>query len=120
MSDEETKGDWIAQKLVHHIEKINGMAGAEVIDQVLTDSAEDCLKARGVLKTALEKDAESWSDYWGSRLQDFAVHVTSQPTSIGAAEQSGLKFGTLTEVTTWPVQVGSETGPSALQPSSPP
>ena len=39
MSDEETKGDWIAQKLVHHIEKINGMAGAEVIDQVITDSA---------------------------------------------------------------------------------
>ena len=42
MSDEETKGDWIAQKLVHHIEKINGMAGAEVIDQVITDSAGDC------------------------------------------------------------------------------
>ena len=74
------------------------MAGAEVIDQVLTDSAEDCLNAHGVPKTALEKDAESWSDYWGSRLQDFAVRVTSQPTSIGAAEQSGLKFGTLTEV----------------------
>jgi hypothetical protein len=41
MSDEETKkGDRIAQKLVHHIEKINGMAGAEVIDQVVTDSPE--------------------------------------------------------------------------------
>ena len=59
VSDEETKGDWIAQKLVHHIEKINAMAGAEVIDQVLTDSAEDCLKAHGLLKTALEKDVES-------------------------------------------------------------
>jgi hypothetical protein len=31
MSDDETKGDWIAQKLVHHIDKINGMAGAAVI-----------------------------------------------------------------------------------------
>ena len=50
MSDEETKGDWIAQKLVHHIDKINGMAGAAVIDQVITDSAGDCKKARRLLK----------------------------------------------------------------------
>ena len=50
MSDEETKGDWIAQKLVHHIEKIYGMAGASVIDQVITDSAGDCKKARRLLK----------------------------------------------------------------------
>ena len=50
MTDEETKGDWIAQKLVDHIDKINAMAGAEVIDQVLTDSAGDCRKAREKLK----------------------------------------------------------------------
>ena len=50
VTDEETKGDWIAQKLVDHIDEINAMAGAEVIDQVLTDSAGDCRKAREKLK----------------------------------------------------------------------
>ena len=47
---DETKGDWIFHKVVEHIDTLNKMAGAEVVDQVITDSAGDCKKARRLLK----------------------------------------------------------------------
>jgi hypothetical protein len=50
MEEDETKGDWIFHKVVEHIDTLNKMAGAEVVDQVITDSAGDCKKARRLLK----------------------------------------------------------------------
>jgi hypothetical protein len=50
MDDDETKGDWIFEKVVEHIDALNKMASAEVVDQVITDSAGDCKKARRLLK----------------------------------------------------------------------
>jgi hypothetical protein len=50
MEDDETKGDWIFQKVVEHIDALTKIAGAEVVDQVITDSAGDCKKARRLLK----------------------------------------------------------------------
>ena len=50
MEMDETKGDWIFHKVVEHIDTLNKMAGAEVVDQVITDSAGDCKKARRLLK----------------------------------------------------------------------
>ena len=44
MEMDETKGDWIFHKVVEHIDTLNTMAGAEVVDQVITDSAGDCKK----------------------------------------------------------------------------
>ena len=81
-------------------------------------------------KTALEKDADSWWDYWGSGkkvLHDFAVRVTSQPISIGAAERCWKAYAHIhcecpkrtRNRLPW-AGAGSETGPSALQPSSAP
>ena len=45
MEEDETQGDWIFHKVVEHIDTLNKMAGAEVVDQVITDSAGDCKKA---------------------------------------------------------------------------
>ena len=50
MEDDETKGDWIFQIVVEHIDALTKIAGAEVVDQVITDSAGDCKKARRLLK----------------------------------------------------------------------
>ena len=41
MEMDETKGDWIFHKIVEHIDTLNKMVGAEVVDQVITDSAGD-------------------------------------------------------------------------------
>ena len=46
MNEDETKGDWIFDKVVGHIDALNTIAGGEVVDQVITDSAGDCKKAR--------------------------------------------------------------------------
>ena len=54
MEDDETKGDWIFEKVVEHIDALNKMAGAEVVDQVITDSAGDCKKARRQTLVALQ------------------------------------------------------------------
>ena len=50
MNEDETKGDWIFDKVVGHIDALNTIAGGEVVDQVITDSAGDCKKARERLK----------------------------------------------------------------------
>jgi len=50
MEDDETKGDWIFENVVEHIDALTKIAGAEVVDQVITDSAGDCKKARRLLK----------------------------------------------------------------------
>ena len=50
MEMDETKGDWIFHKIVEHIDTLNKMVGAEVVDQVITESAGDCKKARRLLK----------------------------------------------------------------------
>lgn len=50
-----TKGDWLAMKLDKAIGQVNEIAGGEVVDQVLLDSAGDCKKARRLLKAKRPK-----------------------------------------------------------------
>jgi hypothetical protein len=59
MEDDETKGDWIFQKVVDHIDALTKIAGAEVVDQVITDSAGDCKKARRLLKDLALREQQS-------------------------------------------------------------
>ena len=48
---DETKGDWISHNVVEHIDTLNKIAGAVVVDHVIrTDSAGDCNKARRLLQ----------------------------------------------------------------------
>jgi hypothetical protein len=59
MEDDETKGDWIFQKVVEHMDALTKIAGAEVVDQVITDSAGDCKKARRLLKDLALREQQS-------------------------------------------------------------